>query len=74
MEVEFCSACKEQVVRYEGEEGCPFCGGPVTDLGSYIDSVHDTYKDRGGIPRSSNGRTADFESANGGSNPPRGSK
>ena len=41
VEVEFCTACKENVVRYAGEEGCPYCGGPVMELGDYIDSLTD---------------------------------
>jgi hypothetical protein len=41
MDAEICIPCKEMVARYPGEAGCPFCGGPVTTYGDYIDIVSD---------------------------------
>lgn len=41
---EYCQACKEQVVRYPGEEGCPFCGGPTVEFGDLIDELRERYR------------------------------
>jgi hypothetical protein len=46
VEALLCIPCKEQVVCYPGEKGCPFCGGPVTELGEYIDILRDAQEDR----------------------------
>ena len=46
MEAEICVPCKEQIARYPGEEGCPFCGGPVMTFGEYIDILNDMRDER----------------------------
>ena len=44
--VEWCAICKEQVVRYPAEEGCPFCGGATMETGDYIDALYERYRGR----------------------------
>jgi hypothetical protein len=44
--VEWCSVCKQQVVREPGEEGCPLCSGATMEMGDYIDAIYETYRDR----------------------------
>lgn len=54
--VEYCRGCREQVVRYEGEEGCPFCGGTTCEFGDLIDEAMERAKDARLFPTVPNGK------------------